>query len=66
MGTIIYPYVGMSVGLSTKNMYAKMRGRNYVAKTHATQSQFGAVKTDLRHPYYSFLLYARADLAWTN
>ena len=27
-------YVGMYVGLSTKNMYAKMRGRNYVAQTH--------------------------------
>ena len=31
----IYPYVGMYIDLSTKNTYAKMRGRNYVAKTHA-------------------------------
>ena len=31
----IYPYVGIYISLSTKNTYAKMRGRNYVAKTHA-------------------------------
>ena len=45
--------------------YAKVRRRNYVKNAHA---QFWAVKNDLRHPCYSFLLYgyARAALAWTK
>ena len=30
------------------------------------QSQIWAVKTDLRHPCYSFQLYARAAFAWTK
>ena len=51
------------VGMSTKSTYVKMCGRNYVAKnTHMSVlgSQNGPV------PYYSFLLYARAALAWTK
>ena len=36
-----------------------------MAHAHA-QSYFGAVKTNLRHPCYSFRLYARAALAWTK
>ena len=39
--------------------------RNYAAHTHA-QSHFGAVKTDLCHPCYSFRLCTRAALAWTK
>ena len=38
-------------------------GITWPEHTHA-QSQFGAVKTDLRHPCYSFRLYTRAALAW--
>ena len=40
----------VSVGMS---VVSKMRRRNYVAHAHA-QSQFWAVKTDARHPCYSF------------
>ena len=43
-----------------------MRTQNYVAKHAHAQGQFGAVKTDQWHPYYSFRLYARAALAWTK
>ena len=38
-------------------------GITWPKHVHA-QSQFGAVKTDLRHPCYSFRLYTRAALAW--
>ena len=36
-----------------------------ITYAHA-QSQFWAVKTDMQHPRYSFRLYARAALAWTQ
>ena len=40
-------------------------GISWPKHAHA-QSQFGAVKTDLQHPCYSFRLYARSALAWTK
>ena len=39
--------VGMYVGLSTKKLYAKMRGRNYVVQTHML-SQFWEFETNRR------------------
>ena len=49
-------YVGMYVSLSTKNMYAKMCERKYVAQTRATQSLFWELKwtcdTRIIHFYY--------------
>ena len=46
--------------------WSKKRRRNYVGQTRAAQSQYWAVKSDQRHPYYSFRLYARAAIAWTE
>ena len=43
-----------------------MRTQNYVAKHAHALGQFGAVKTDQWHPYYSFRLYARTALVWTK
>ena len=61
MGTIflVYIYVCRNVGLSMGNPYKKRRmpkcmgGITWPKEAHA-QSQFWAVKTDLRHPHYSF------------
>ena len=60
-------YVGMYVGLSTKkyvchNAWAELRGPN----TCMLKISLGQLKPILCHPYYSFLLYARAALAWTK
>ena len=63
-------YVGMSVcmyvGLSTKNMYAEMRGWNYVAKTRAcSKSSFWGIshrQTDIPtyiHIYIYIYIYTR-------
>ena len=46
--------------------WSKMRAQNYVAKHAHALGQFGAVKTDQWHPYYSFRLYARTALVWTK
>ena len=46
--------------------WSKMRTQNYVAKHAHALGQFGAVKTDQWHPYYSFRLYARTALVWTK
>ena len=40
-------------------------GITWAKRAHA-QSQYRAVKSDQLHPYYSFRLYARAALAWTE
>ena len=45
--------------------YVKSRGITWIKHAHA-QSQYWAVKSDQWHPYYSFRLYARAALAWTE
>ena len=70
MRTIFLVYIHIAICISgethTKNMYAKMRGWNYGAKHVHAQSRFWEVKTDIWHPYYSFLLHARAALAWTK
>ena len=54
----IYPFVCLRM--------PKCVGRITWPKHAHAQSQFGVVKTDLRHPRYSFSLYARAALAWTK
>ena len=53
-------YMCRSVGMS---VVSKMRGRDYMAHTHA-QSHFWVVKTYLWHPCYWFRLCARAALPW--
>ena len=50
MGTIFLVYVDMYVGLSKKNMYAKMRGRNYVAQTHACSKSVSCIYNRLVTP----------------
>ena len=40
-------------------------GITWIQHTHA-QSLYWAVKSDQYHPFYSFRLYARAALAWTE
>ena len=57
----IYMYIYIYVCLS----YVKSRGITWIKYAHA-QSQYWVVKSDQWHPYYSFRLYARAALAWTE
>ena len=66
------PTLGCSIEIS-RDIYifmclswSKMRTQNYVAKHAHALGQFGAVKTDQWHPYYSFRLYARTALVWTK
>ena len=54
----IYPFVCL-------RMPKCVGGITWPKHAHA-QSQFVAVKTDLRHPCYSFRLYARVALVWTK
>ena len=54
-------YVGMYVYCMPKYV----GGITWPNHAHG-QNQFWKVKTDLWHPYYSILLYARAALAWTK
>ena len=56
------PTLGCSIEIS-RDMY--ICGNTWPKHAHA-QSQFWAVITDLWYPYYYFLLYARAALAWTK
>ena len=58
---ILYIYIYIYVCLS----YVKSRGITWIKHAHA-QSQYWAVKSDQWHPYYSFRLYARAALVWTE
>ena len=58
-------YVGMYVGLSTKNMYAKMRGQNYMAQTCAcSNSVLGSYNRPVTPVLFISTIYARAALAW--
>ena len=55
-------YVGMLVcwyvGLSTKNMYAKMHGQNYMVQIHACSSKFRVVKQtcDMRSIHFDYTI----------
>ena len=67
------PTLGCSIEIS-RDIYIYMcvcRGPKSVggitwAKHAHAQSHYWAVKSDQCHPYYSFRLYARAALAWTE
>ena len=63
MGTIflVNMYINACVGRGPKSV----GGITWAKHAHA-QSHYWAVKSDQCHPYYSFLLYARAALAWTE
>ena len=58
----IYMSVGRSVGRYVCRGPKCVGGITWAKRAHA-QSQFWAVKSD---PYYSFLLYPRAALTWTE
>ena len=58
-------YIYVCVGLYVHHMPKCVGGITWPKHVHA-QSKFWAVKTDLCHLYYSFLLCARAALAWTK
>ena len=59
-------YIRMYVGMSTKNMYAKMCGRNYVAKIRAFSRSVLGRSRPVTPILFTHLLYARVTLAWTK
>ena len=55
--------VGMYVSLSTKNMYAKTRGQDYVAQTCTCSKSVLGIKN---RPVTPVLFISRTALAWTK
>ena len=63
--TRVISLIYVCVGLYVHRMPKYIGGIAWPKQAHG-QSHFWSVKIDRWHPYYSFLLYARAALVWTK